>query len=443
MSRNLTDSIPPHSQVKVLWLQVLGLAGIQGAITLCWVIYKLYLPKLLVQFGFPVGLGLTLLIIENLLAAVMEPLMGGLSDKTRHWMGTRFPFISVGVVLSSALFILIPAIVIFGKPTVVFRTILLIVIICWALAMAVFRSPVMSLLGRYSTPTTLPLAASLLTLTGGLIGSLQPLTSKIFLGWGPAITFAIGSFVLLLATTILRFINPPEIVGDERMGDIEENLIPQSGRSIWRVKSWLNNKSYPPNASPLQRIVPTPHSLLPNLGLLFLTGAMVTWGASFFMPTIQKCLTNQLGAAKVPSVMFIIGISLACAALPGGAIATKLGNSKAMLFGIGVIIPLILMISSTKGVTTTIIIVIAIASFSLIMNGAIPFALSMIPPERAGLGIGMYFGGVTAGAGLFGLVFPHLNSLTPITTAILSAIAFLVAGCAIALSQKLPSTTNN
>ncbi len=421
MSRNIAGSIPPSSQVKVLWLQVFGLAGMQGAITLCWVIYKLYLPKLLVSLGLSEGLALTLLIIENLLAAVMEPLMGSLSDKTRRWMGMRFPFISVGVILSSALFILIPAIVIFGKPTVVFRTLLLITIICWALAMMIFSSPTMSLLGRYATPTSLPLAASLLTLAGGLIGSLSPLTSKIFLGLGPAITFAIGSFVLLLATTILRLINPPEIVGDGGMGEMGE-----------RGENLISH-------SPL----PTAHSLLPNLGLLFLTGAVVTWGASFFMPTIQKCLTNQLGAEKVPSVMLIIGISLACAALPAGAIATKLGNSKAMLFGIGIIMPLILMISSTKGVTTTVIIIIAIASFSLIMNGAIPFALSMIPPERAGLGIGMYFGGVTAGAGLFGLVFPNLNSLTPITTAILSAIAFLVAGFCIAVSQKLPLPTNN
>ena len=421
MSRNVASSIPPHSQVSVLWLQVFGLAGMQGAITLCWVIYKLYLPKLLVQFGFPAGLVLTLLIIENLLAAIMEPLMGGLSDKTQRWMGTRFPFISVGVVLSSALFILIPAIVIFGKPTLVFRTIFLIAIIIWALAMTVFRSPTMSLLYRYATPAALPLAASLLTLTGGLIGSLQPLTSKIFLGLGPAITFAIGSFVLLLATTILRFINPREMGGEGEEGEkggMGENLI---------------------RHSPL----PTPHSLFPNLGLVFLTGAVLTWGASFFMPTIQKCLIHQLGAEKVPSVMLIIGIGLACAALPAGAIATKLGNNRAMLFGIGAIIPLILMISSAKGVIATVIIIIAIASFSLIMNGTIPFALSMMPPQRAGLGIGMYFGGVTAGAGLFGLVFPTLNSLTPIITAILGAIAFLIAGFSIAASQKLSPATNN
>ncbi len=37
----------------------------------------------------------------------------------------------------------------------------------------------------------------------------------------------------------------------------------RSGRSIWTVKFWLNNKSYPPNATPLHQIVPTPHSPFP------------------------------------------------------------------------------------------------------------------------------------------------------------------------------------
>jgi Na+/melibiose symporter-like transporter len=88
---------------RVLWLQVWGLAAVQGAIALTWVIYNLYLLKLLTDFGFPKTLATGLLIIENILAAVMEPLMGALSDQTQRWVGTRFPFISVGVVLASAL----------------------------------------------------------------------------------------------------------------------------------------------------------------------------------------------------------------------------------------------------------------------------------------------------------------------------------------------------
>ncbi|MEW6498955.1 MAG: MFS transporter, partial [Cyanobacteriota bacterium] len=100
-----------------MWLQVSALAGVQGAITLTWIIYRLYLPQLLALFGFPGVLAASLLVVENLLGAVMEPLMGGLSDQAKRWMGTRFPFISGGVILSSTLFIAIPAIVVFGNPT--------------------------------------------------------------------------------------------------------------------------------------------------------------------------------------------------------------------------------------------------------------------------------------------------------------------------------------
>ena len=40
---------------RVLWLQVLGLAAVQGAISLTWVIYNLYLDDLLLTLGFSAG----------------------------------------------------------------------------------------------------------------------------------------------------------------------------------------------------------------------------------------------------------------------------------------------------------------------------------------------------------------------------------------------------
>ena len=82
---------------QILWLQVFGLAMVQGAITLSWVIYNFYLPKLLVEFGFSKSLAVSLLILENALAVFMEPLMGSLSDKKQRWVASRFPFIMLGV----------------------------------------------------------------------------------------------------------------------------------------------------------------------------------------------------------------------------------------------------------------------------------------------------------------------------------------------------------
>jgi hypothetical protein len=102
-------------QSLILWRQVGGVAALQGAITLSWMLYRLYLPQLLTGFGFP-GFDRGITILEDTLAIAIEPLAGWLSDKQRHWMGTRFPLIVVGAILSSVLFITIPAIFIFGNP---------------------------------------------------------------------------------------------------------------------------------------------------------------------------------------------------------------------------------------------------------------------------------------------------------------------------------------
>lgn len=180
------------------------MAALQGAITLSWLIYNLYLPQLLVQFGYSKQLAVGLVILENALAIATEPLMGGLSDRAKQWLGSRFLFICVGVVLSCTLFITIPAVIILGQQAAVTRTVLLVVLVFWALAMTVFRSPAISLLARYANPTQLPLAASLLTLVAGVIGAFKLIASQFILSLGAVFTFTIGSLVLLGTTAVLR-----------------------------------------------------------------------------------------------------------------------------------------------------------------------------------------------------------------------------------------------
>ena len=41
-----------QSQSLILWRQVGGVAALQAAITLTWMLYRLYLPPLLAGFGF-------------------------------------------------------------------------------------------------------------------------------------------------------------------------------------------------------------------------------------------------------------------------------------------------------------------------------------------------------------------------------------------------------
>ncbi|MCL1463830.1 MFS transporter [Argonema galeatum] len=400
-----------RNQPNVLWLQVWGLAGVQGAITLSWLIYKLYLPQLFVQFGFPKELAAGLLIFENALAIVMEPLMGGLSDRANRWLGSRFPLISVGVILSSALFIAIPAVVVFRNLFEGIRWVLPLLMVGWALSMAVFRSPAISLLGKYATRPELPMAASFLTLTGGVIGAFKPIADDFVVSTGPMVAFASGSFVLLGAAALLRFLDPPET-------------------------------PTPEETSPTPPLPPSPtHPLILPLGLILLTGAGVNWGSSFLMDAIPKMLKSQWPTANIPWLLFAIAIATAFAALPAGELAVKLGNRRAMLIGIGATIPLLLlMVLIPSWFTVAVALIGLLAFFSLIVNGAVPFALSLMPPRWSGLGVGIYFGGIGGASSLFGILFPKLASITPLMSGILGAIAFLATAVCIALSTKLQPT---
>ncbi|WP_392534473.1 MFS transporter [Nostoc sp. C117] len=392
-----------NSSLNILWVQVWVLAAVQGAITLTWLIYNAYLPQLLTQFGFPASLAVGLLLVENALSAVLEPVMGGLSDQSRRWVGTRFPFISVGVILASALFIAIPCVVSFIPPTMVGRSLLPIVLIAWALAMTIFRSPAMCLLGMYSTPAQLPLAVSFVTLAGGLIGAFRPIANKYILSLGPVLTFAIGSFVLLGAVAVLRLVNPPETPVEPHNAEIVE--------------------------FPLQQ-----------LALILGTGCGVAWGIRFLMDVLGKVLKAQLNTDNIDMQMVGIGIAIALASIPAGMFGVKIGNRQAMLCGICAIIPsLLIMISVGAQIP---IIVLIIAGFSLIVNGAVPFALGMVPQRWAGLGIGMYFGGFALAMSLFGIIFPQMQTITPFVGAVGSGLAFFLAGVCIGVSGISETQTN-
>ncbi len=197
------------SPKRILWLRVFALAFIQGAITLTWVVYSIYLPKMLAQLGFAAGLAATIIIIEQALAIVFEPLFGAFSDRTQQFIGNRFPFISLGVILSSALFITLPTIVILGNPQQVWRWLLPGFAVAWAIAMTMFRSPAMALLWQAVPRQQFPQATGILIFIAGLVGAFKPFIQNIILKLGSAFTFSIGSFTLLGAAFVLRRLYPP------------------------------------------------------------------------------------------------------------------------------------------------------------------------------------------------------------------------------------------
>lgn len=388
----------------VLWAQVGGLALVQGSITLCWVVYNLYLGALLTGLGFPQAWAATILVIENLLGIVMEPLMGTFSDRQQHLMGTRFPLIALGVVLSAGLFFLIPTALIWGQNAVL-RWLLPLILVAWATAMTMFRSPALSLLGRYAFRTKLPQATSLLTLVGGLAGALGPFSSQWILSLGPGVAFTVGSLVLLGAMLALRRVGPNQTVSSPKTSDPS------------------------PQAEPTLSI--------PRLALVFGTGVGVSLGFRMMLTTFPAILKQQVPNANVAATMGLVFLALASTALPAGTLASRLGNRRAMISGLAL---LTLLAAGMLAVHNTAM-GLAIAAcfggaFSLVANGTMPFALSMVPSTKAGLGTGIYFSGGALAMSLWGLLLGG-GTLSPGWSALLAAVAFLLAGLCVSGSQRI------
>lgn len=395
-----------QSQSLILWRQVGGVAALQAAITLTWMLYRLYLPQLLAGFGFA-GFDRGITILEDSLAIAIEPFAGWLSDKQRHWMGTRFPLIVAGTILSSVLFIAIPAIFIFGNPVSPLRWMLPVVIVAWSIAMAMFRSPAVSLLGQYATQTQLPQAMSLLVFVGGLVGAAKPVAGDFILNLGPAFAFAIGSFVLLGAVAFLRSVNP-----DAALSEL------------------------PPDTAIPERVSIT------ALGLVAVTGMAVAWGSRAMGERIlPHVFQTQIAAVDSKLLMAGFSLALAFASLLAGVIAVRWGNQRTLLGGlVATAVLLLVMVFSQGFVMVAATVLAVIFTNSLMITAVVPFALSLVPPRRGGLGVGFYFGGFSLGMTFYSLVFVAPKVVPAVTTAIVGAIAFLLAGVCVVAGDRLKST---
>lgn len=75
-------------------------------ICLFWQVYDNIVPKILIdKFGMSQTWSGLIMALDNILALFMLPLFGAISDRTRHRLGRRTPFILVGTICASILFV--------------------------------------------------------------------------------------------------------------------------------------------------------------------------------------------------------------------------------------------------------------------------------------------------------------------------------------------------
>lgn len=384
----------------VLWRQVWGLAALLGAILFSFMAYGLYQPKILKSLGF-VELASWLGIVQGLLGAIIEPFVGGISDRILRKCGSRLPMISAGVTLAGLIFVIFGVLLQGNLPSIM-RPLVPVLMTIWVIAMIIFRGPAIALLIQFAPLAELPKAGAVIVLVMGLVGALGPILSILLKNIGASPTFILGAIALTIGATLLFSSTPRHTL----------NLPHETKQS--------------------------PGSLR-HLTAIFLVGMATGLEINLLLGIFSKVLQTQLTSSIVTEwFTSIILLIAALTAVPLEKITIKFGVIKTMRTGLGAMLAFMTLCLLNQLPVIAVGLLIAFGcTFGLIFITQIPFALGMVPAPHAGLGTGLYFGGMGAAGALFALLLKLPGGVTPLGAVVWAASAFFVASLCLKSCQRL------
>jgi Na+/melibiose symporter-like transporter len=361
----------------ILWRQVWGLAVLLAAILFSWMAYGFYQPIILTKLGF-IELAQSLSIIQGFLGAAIEPLVGKISDRLMHRIGSRLPIIAVGVTLAGLLFVAI-GLLLHGYIPIGLRWIIPVLMTFWVVSMIIFRGPVIALIRQFAPIEALPIANSILTLVFGLVGALGPIFGRIIEILGAVNTFLFGAMMLIVGTVLLWSTDPHLTIDLESRIPISATNLAVGTRKVHR---W-----------PIQQVE--------IFGIGSIAGLVVNILLRICPQKLSKTLPDLAPEYIAAGMLFICAI----AAIPLGWQVEKWGVNRSMIIGI-VSISIAIGASSIfdlSGISIAIVLFGGIA-MGLLFIAQIPWCLGRLSDRQTGLSTGLYFGGMGAATAILGLI---------------------------------------
>lgn len=183
----------------------LRIAAIQFLFTVTWIIYAIYYGDLLAAVGLDRSWVVTIFILDQLVFALMDPLMGAWADKVEASMRSLAPWVIALNLLAAGAFIALP---VFAEHLPNLPALLLLATFVWVVSASVLRAPLFVMLDRLpgapDQTTRIAQAAA-----GIAIGAaLAPFIGLWLKGMSPFIPFLLSSVTLAVAGLSLPSIPP-------------------------------------------------------------------------------------------------------------------------------------------------------------------------------------------------------------------------------------------
>lgn len=368
------------------------------ASSLAWAIYNSQVPLILegrfLMSGTLIG---TIMTIDNFFGVIFQPLIGAWSDNTRTRMGRRMPWIMLGLPICAILFSTIPL----QQTLFAFMA----AIIGFNLIMALWRSPVISLM-----PDVTP--APLRSEANGIINMMGGLGSIIAFFFGGLLSdirgdkffaFFMATVVMILALVVLLFfIREPDSLRFKKQNNLP---IRDTLANRWSQRSQDEMTFYSgreedevENKAEKQRSL-TAFLELPSEQKRSLVGLLVAifaWfmGYNAIETFFTLYATNTYGISGGQATMMLTGFSLTFLifAIPAGLLAQKIGRKKTILGGlIGIIVLFLPILAQPSQWLVQILLIAGGACWACININSLPMVLEFSKEKSIGSFTGYYY----------------------------------------------------
>ncbi|AHC16785.1 MFS transporter [Salinispira pacifica] len=351
---------------KKMFLLGFGFLGV----SIIWSMYNAYVPVFLRDsFNLKFTLVGGIMTFDNILAILLLPFLGALSDKTRSPLGKRRPYILIGAPLALIFFILIPIANSYQRLGLMMTT-----IIFMNISMALFRSPVIALMPDITPSKHRSEANGIINFMGGVGALLVFFGGKPLYDSSPALPFVVGGSVMFAASMlVVLFIREDK----PYRGEAQQKNI-SFRKSLGELKDNLRD------------VIKGEKSLLFTLSAIFLwfvgfntVETFFTSYAKFYMGLSESTGALILGFY---SAMFII------MAIPAGFIGSKFGRRRTITFGLLMLIVLLITaVFFRTFLPVAILFAFAGAFWSMVNVNSLPMVVDMTVSEKVGGYTGLYY----------------------------------------------------
>lgn len=368
------------------------------ASSLAWAIYNSQVPLILSErFLLSNTLIGTIMTIDNFFGVILQPLIGAWSDNTRTRIGRRMPWIAIGLPICAILFTLVPL----QQTLMAFMA----VIIAFNLIMALWRSPVISLMPDVTPAPLRSEANGIINMMGG-IGSI----TAFFVGGilseirdDKFYAFFMATIIMFFALFILlKYVREPDALRFK-----EENNLPirDSLANRWGQKAreeiaehHVHDDVGDTGTGEKQRSFTAFNALISaeKKSLVAILVAVFSWflGYNAIETFFTLYATNTYGISGGQATMMLAGFSLTFLlfAIPAGRLGQKFGRKKTIVTGlIGMIVLFLPILAQPSQWLVQVLLILGGACWSCININSLPMVLEFSSENSIGAFTGYYY----------------------------------------------------